>query len=100
MSGNPQEEVEPFSIWFYMKMYETIVFFLFVFNYLLIYVNYRIDYSYTLFKFDIVILDIILYLIYLNLYLYIHYVYAWYFKWYIYCVNHTREINIIYNYGA
>ncbi len=40
MSGNPQEEVEPFSIWFYMKMYETIVFFLFVFNYLLIYVNY------------------------------------------------------------
>ncbi len=45
-----------------------LLFFLFVFNYLLIYVNYRIDYSYTLFKFDIVILDIILYL-YLNLYL-------------------------------
>ncbi len=67
---------------------------------MLIIVNYRIDYSYTLFKFDIVILDIILYLIYLNLYLYIHYVYAWYFKWYIYRVNHTREINIIYNYGA
>ncbi len=81
MSGNPQEEVEPFSIWFYMKMYETIVFFfLHVFNYLLLYVIYRIDYTYTLFKFDIVIMDIILYLIYLNLYLYIHYVYACHIK--------------------